>query len=156
MRARCASVTSRALVSPLAMERARAAASSCHSSGTLGLLDDARDLEAAVLDVGRGRERILLRQALPHLVLAEDVHERERMRGRLDPLGGDVAHARGMLEDLRELRAEPLDLVIGERETGQARNVTDFVGGQGHDGPSLPAAQEQEQFLYVDDRQAEL
>ena len=76
---------------------------------------------------GRGshREHFVAIEARPGFVGTQHVDERERVRGGRHVVGVDARDLLRVLEDHPELTGELLDLVLGERETSQLRNVLD-------------------------------
>ena len=68
----------------------------------------------------------------PRLVLAPDVDDVERVRGRRHVREVELLHLRDRLEDRRELLAEALDLRLGELEPRQPRDVQHLVSGNRH------------------------
>ena len=61
----------------------------------------------------------------PDLVGAEHVDERQRVRGGRHVVGVERGDLRRVLEDHPELTGEVLDLVVGQREARQLRDVLD-------------------------------
>ena len=84
---------------------------------------DRRDAERAVPRVGRVRERLLAGQRRARLVLVPDVDEIERMRRRLDVGEVELGDLADGLEDRAELLPHALDLVLGDLEARQPRDV---------------------------------
>jgi hypothetical protein len=54
---------------------------------------------------------------------AQNVLQLYHVRGRLDPVEVQSGNSVDVLEDARELAGHPLDLILGEAEAGQLRNV---------------------------------
>ena len=64
-----------------------------------------------------------------------DVHHWERMRGRLDVLGGKGLNLLGMLQDVAELATVRLQLLLREGDAGELGNLGDIdLDGHGRDG----------------------
>src|SRR5260221_1875399 len=79
------------------------------------VLDDAWDLETALLGFGRGGQGLVVGKARLHDVLPEDVDQRQRVRRRWNVIGRERHDLFGVLEDHRKLFAELLDLVLAQR-----------------------------------------
>ena len=86
--------------------------------------------EAAWRGVGRAGQRDLGRQRRARLVGAQRVLDVDDVRGRLDVVEVELGDLLDLVEDLRELAAEALDLVVGQLEAGEAGDVQDLVATQ--------------------------
>ena len=82
--------------------------------------------EPAVLGRRRGGEHLVAVERRPHLVGAQHVLERQRVRGGRDVVERQRLDVGGVTEDARELRGQVLDLGVGERETRELRDVLDI------------------------------
>ena len=71
-------------------------------------------------------------------VLAHHVLERDHLRGRAHGAGVDLRQLADRLQDPAQLRDEPVDLLIGQAQAGQAGDVLD-VGSADH-GPMIAGA----------------
>src|ERR1700722_13211761 len=132
---RCAGVTSAADTLPAATAAASSAAVIVVRSSMVSpsLLDqDSRHLEPLQLDRGRGAQCFFRRQAGHRLVVAVNVVNAGRLRGRRDSVRGDLLHLRDRRDDLVELRGKVVELFVAEREPGQPGQVSDLVAGNGH------------------------
>ena len=78
-------------------------------------------------------EHLVAVEARPHVVGTEHVDERERVGGRRHAVGVERRDLGRVLEDHAELPVNSLDLVVGERETGELRDVLD-VGARESSG----------------------
>ena len=58
---------------------------------------------------------------------AQHVLELDHVRGRLDPVEVELGDPVDVLEDPRELAGHPLDLLVGEPQAGEPRDVQDLV-----------------------------
>src|SRR5207244_5179899 len=76
--------------------------------------------------------RFLAVERRPRLVLAEDVDDVERVRRRLDVREVELGNLADGLQDRAQLLAEALDLLLGEREPRQPRDVEHLFAGNGH------------------------
>src|ERR1700722_10073329 len=135
IRSRWAWVTSAADTLPAATAAASSAAVILVRSSMLSpsLLDqDPRHLEPLHLDGGRPAERLLGRQAGDGLVVAVNVVDGGRVRGRRGAVRGGLLHLRDRRDDLAELRGKVVELFVAEREPGQPGQVSDLVAGNGH------------------------
>src|SRR5262249_47119342 len=88
--------------------------------------------EEAVVWIGRVAKRLLPGKRGLGLVLAEDVDEVERVRGRLDIREVQLAHLPDRVEDGGKLRPEALDLVVRQREPRQPRDVPNLLLADRH------------------------
>ena len=91
----------------------------------------ARDAEAALVVLGRARQRDLDGQARARHVRAQRVLHLDDVRRRLD--AGEVAELADLLdvvEHLGQLLAHALDLVLGELEAGEPGDVEHLVTAQ--------------------------
>ena len=85
---------------------------------------DRRHAEAAVLRVGRVRERLLARERGPRLVLGPDVHDVERVRRRLDVRRGRARRPSRPPRGSRRARpARPRSPPRGSRAARGARHA---------------------------------
>ena len=91
-----------------------------------------RDAEGVVVALGRVREHVLERQRRPRLVVAPDVHELERVRGRRHVGELELGHLRHGVEDRGELLAEALDLLLGQVEARELRDVQHLLPRDRH------------------------
>ena len=82
-----------------------------------------RDAEGVVLDERRVLEHALERPRRPRLVVAPDVDDVERVRGRRHVVELELGDRRHGLEDRAELLREALDLLLGQREARESRDV---------------------------------
>ena len=96
-----------------------------------------RHPEEAALTVGRIGERLLDGQRGLRLVVGPDVHEIERVRGRLDAVQIELGDLADRLEDRVQLRAEALDLLVGQRKPRQPRDVQNLVASRSPLEPSI-------------------
>ena len=83
--------------------------------------------EPLLLGAGRAGERLLGGQAGHHDVLAEDVGQRQRVRGRRDVVAGDAADRGDRLEDHAQLGREVVELGVGQVDPGEVGQVRDLV-----------------------------
>lgn len=100
------------------------------------LLDDFRDDEEAV-GLQRGiAQGLFLSEAGTGDIRPGDIHQRERVRGRVDAGDIDAAQLLDVPEDVSELGAEALFLLGGQLEPGEVGDVVDveIVGGHGSEG----------------------
>src|SRR3569833_3153563 len=136
MRSRCSWAISAAVASPEATSSASSAAVFLivRIGGSGLLVQDPRDTEALLLGGGRAGERLFGREARPHLVGAEDVGQRQRVRGRRDVLRRDLLHPRDRGDDVTELGGEVVELFLAERQPGKPGEVCDLVPGDGAAG----------------------
>src|ERR1700735_720397 len=135
IRSRWAWVTSAADTLPAATAAASSAAVIVVRSSMVSplLLDqDPRHLEPLQLDLRLPPERLLRRQAGHRLVVAVNVVDAGRLRGRRNTVRGDLLHLRDRRDDLVELRGKVVELFVAEREPGQPGQVSDLVAGNGH------------------------
>src|SRR6478735_2296430 len=133
MRSRCACATSTAVASPELIAVAVAAASRrIRSVATpLLLVQDARNAEAAVLGRRRHGQHLVAVDTGAQHVGAGDVGQPDRVGGRRDVLGGDLAHLRDGREDHVELTGVAVELVLGQLQPGKASQMCDVVAGDG-------------------------
>ena len=121
--ARCSSTTSRAERSPARTAAAistRGHGASPRIRGTRNRPSSAAGACASTSSRSRpGRD----------VVGPEHVHQRQRMRGRRHAVEVERGDVGGVVEDRAELAGELLDLVVGEREAGQRRDVLDVGPG---------------------------
>jgi len=82
-----------------------------------------RHPERALVRLRRVLQRDLTRQRRPRLVLGEHVDEVERMRRRRHVRKVELRHFRHGVEDRVELPAETLELLLGERDPRQPRDM---------------------------------
>src|SRR2546430_821658 len=82
-----------------------------------------RDPERAVLRRGSVRKREVAVEARARLVLREHVDEVERVRRRRNVLEVELRHLGDGLEDRAELGLEARELLLGQREACELRNV---------------------------------
>src|SRR4051794_15220487 len=87
----------------------------------------AGDEEAAVLDGGRLLEDDVAGQARPRLVVAQRVRDLDDMGRRGDVVGVQLRDLLDGVEDLGELAGHAADLVVGELEPREARDVEDLL-----------------------------
>src|SRR5829696_7006077 len=107
------------------------------SPGSRCLLDDPGHLEPVLLDLGRGRQRLVPGQAGAGHVLAPGVDPGQRVGGRRHPLGRQPPDLLGLLEDHRQLGLEAVELLIGEGEAGEAGDVLDVGTADRHGDKSF-------------------
>ena len=89
---------------------------------------------------GRRGERGLGAERRADLVGAGDVGQRQRVRHRLDVVGGHLLHLGDGLEDDAQLADHAVELGVGQVDAGEAGEVRDVVPGQcGHDRQSRGA-----------------
>src|SRR4051794_23179678 len=121
--------TSAPETSPERISSACWAAVRCRRSLTPGRSRAARagHAKATVGDVGCAGKRLLVRQAGPRLVLAQDVLELDDVRRRLDPIQVQLVHLLHVAEDLGQLARHPLELRLGEPQAREARDVEHLV-----------------------------
>ena len=79
---------------------------------------------------GRASQDGLAGQRRAHLIRAQHVHHRVRVRRRHDILRGDLAHPRHSRQDDVELADEQRHLVIGEVQASEMGQVTDVLATQ--------------------------
>src|SRR5262249_39936361 len=77
-------------------------------------------------------QRILERERRARLVLAEDVHEVERMGGRLDVREIELRHLADGIEDRAQLLLEALDLLVGQRQPREPRDMQYLFSADRH------------------------
>ena len=70
-----------------------------------------------------------------HDVLAQDVLELDRLGGRRDVVGRQLGEDRVLVEDVVELGLEPRQLLVGQPEAGEMRDVLDIGSGEGGHAP---------------------
>ena len=68
-------------------------------------------------------------------VVAQDVLELDRLRGRRDVIGRDRGQDRVLVEDVVELALEAGELVVGQPEAGEMGDVLDIGARQGGHAP---------------------
>ena len=83
-------------------------------------------------------QRRVAADALTGVVVAHDVFERDDLGGRADSGGVDILERGDRLEDVVELADHAVDLVFGQPQTGEGRNVLDVSAGD--HGPMLAGA----------------
>jgi len=83
------------------------------------------------------------RQAGTWLVLRPDVDHVQGMRRRRNVGEIELRHLRDRLEDVVQLRAEALELVLAELEARQVRNMEEFVRGRLPSGSENPPEMEE-------------
>src|SRR5581483_3358697 len=120
------------------------ASSSAHSwivrkSRSGMLLEHRAHAKVALLGQRRHLEHRLARQRGARGVVREDVLERQRMRRRLDAFGVHASEHVEVPDDLVELRAERLDLVVRQVDARQARDVEHGLALDAH-ARRLPGA----------------
>src|SRR6478735_7900653 len=132
MRSRCAWVTSTAVISRAASFSASAAAERRNSSGVVSvmvlvLIQDCRDLEAALIRVGGSGKRLLGREGVAHNVLAEHVGQRDRVgRGR-DVITGGFTDGLNRLHDDGEFAGHSVQLFSTHLDVRETREMRDVV-----------------------------
>jgi hypothetical protein len=89
------------------------------------LLDDPGHLEPAVLDLGRVRQSLLLREARLRLIRSHHVGSRDGVGGWKDVFGGDLTNPLCVLEDEPKLTPEPLSLLRSQGQASELRNMID-------------------------------
>ena len=77
------------------------------------------------------REDGLERQRRRDDVVAQDVLELDRLGGRRDVVGRQLGQDRVLVEDVVELALEARQLVLGQAEAGEVRDVLDIGIGTG-------------------------
>jgi hypothetical protein len=96
-------------------------------------LQDRGHAELVVLGLGGVGHDLLGGQRLGDgVVVAEDVLQRVGVRRRRHVVGRDLADLVGVGEDALQLRCERPDLVVGQGQLGQPRDVPDVVVGERH------------------------
>src|SRR5262249_6843583 len=90
------------------------------------------DLEPLLLHRGRLGQGLLGAQALGLDVVAEHVHQRDRVRGRRNALGRHLLHARDRGDDLIQLRRQVIKLLIRQGKPGELGQVRNVITGNGH------------------------
>src|SRR5205823_1826694 len=104
------------------------------------LLEDRLDAEVAVLAERRVGEDLLAGERGPDGVVAHHVFEARDLGGRLDALGVELAQHVHRLEDGGDLVAEELDLLLGDAEPSEPRDVDHLFSVDSHRLVSLPRA----------------
>ena len=82
-------------------------------------------------------EDVLDRQRLAGDVVAQDVLELDRLGGRGDVVRVQPAEDLVLVDDMVQLALEATELLVGQPETGQIRDVLDVGSGQGGHGPMI-------------------
>ena len=90
-----------------------------------GLLGDAgrRNPEVVAVTLGRIREDVLERQRRPGHIRPEDVHDVQGVQRRRHIGEIELRHLPDGLEDVVQLHLEPRDLVLGQLEACELRDV---------------------------------
>ena len=98
--------------------------------------DDAGNLEEAGLAPGGVRQGLVDRQRRRRLVGPQRTVEGNGVRHRLDACRVELAHGVDIVEDGVQIDGHPGDLLLGERQARQDRQLADFVGSYpGHTRP---------------------
>src|SRR5438552_5163889 len=117
-----------------------AASPTVRGSSRIGPLLEARlHAEEITLAVGRLREHDLDREARARLVLTHHVLERKDRRARRDRRGVDILQLLDRAEDHLQLTGEAVELLVGERDAGEAGDVLDAAPIDGRHVASLRA-----------------
>ena len=83
------------------------------------------------------RERVVDRQRRLHLVGAGRAVERHRVRHRLDRAGVERAQGVDVLEDRAQIVGHRRDLLVGQPQAREQRELANFVGGDARHGRGL-------------------
>jgi GNAT superfamily N-acetyltransferase len=85
--------------------------------------------------LGRIRQHGFPGQRGPGDIVAQDVLELDGLRRRGDVIGRDVGQDRVLVEDVVQLTLEPAQLILGQAEAGEIRDVFDVAARQGGHAP---------------------